>query len=133
MIEDSDYIAICKIIANKSHAIRNKVGALIVKDGNIISFGYNGTPRDLDNICERSTGETLPEVLHAESNAILKCATSNTSSDGATLYTLLAPCFECAKLIIQAKIVRVVYLEKYRNPEGLYLLRKAKIRTTKII
>jgi dCMP deaminase len=127
MINDEDYLKICEIIAAKSHSTRNKVGAVIVKDGNIISFGYNGTPSGFDNQCEDENGVTKPEVLHAESNAILKCACSVNSSEGATLYTLLSPCFECAKLIIQARIVRVVFKTKYRDLSGIKLLFKAGI------
>lgn len=129
-MNDTDYLMICHIIAFKSHAMRNKVAALLVKDGNIISFGYNGTPAGFDNACE-TNGTTKPEVLHAESNAILKCATSTNSTEGATLYTILAPCFECAKLIIQARIKMVVYQEDYRDPGGLDLLHQAKILTVK--
>ena len=129
---DSDYMQICDIIASRSYSTRNKVGAVLVRNGNFIAFGYNGTPTGFDNQCEDILGQTKPEVLHAESNAIMKCARSAESTEGCTLYTTLSPCFECAKLIIQAKIIRVVYREKYRSDDGLKLLVKAKIQCDEI-
>jgi dCMP deaminase len=115
-----------------SHAQRRKVGAILVSpQGGIIAEGFNGTPSGFDNNCE-SNLITKPEVLHAESNAITKVAKSTNSSAGATLYCTLSCCFECAKLIIQAGIVRFVYLEDYRCVNGLDLLRKAGIRVDKI-
>jgi dCMP deaminase len=120
-----------------SHAERRKVGCLIVKDTQIISEGYNGTPRGFDNRCEYTDHVdemyTKPEVLHAESNAITKLARSTNSSDGATMYVTCSPCFECAKLIIQAGIKRVVYRDMYTNKncmEALALLSKADISVT---
>ena len=111
------------------------VGCLIVKDGSIISDGYNGTPRGFDNNCEYQNPKsfdteliTKPEVLHAESNAITKLAKSTQSSSGATMYITISPCVECAKLIIQADLKRVVYGEVYRNKDGIKLLKKAKIK-----
>src|SRR5690242_14003254 len=112
--EDRFYMSLALTIAESSRAKRLKVGALLVKDGNIISFGFNGTPKGFDNVCEIN-GKTKPEVLHAESNAITKCAKSTMSSEGATLYTTDSPCFECAKLIIQSGIVRVVYEREFRD------------------
>ena len=103
------------------------MGALIVKNQRIISDGYNGTPAGFENICEDENNVTKPYVLHAEANAITKIARSNNSSEGATLYVTASPCIECAKLIIQAGIKRVVYSEKYRLEDGLDLLRKANI------
>ena len=114
-----------RIWAENSYCRRRQVGALIVKDKMIISDGYNGTPSGFDNICEDSDGTTFPYVLHAEANAITKVARSNNSSDGATLYVTAAPCIECAKLIIQAGIRRVVFSEYYRISDGLDLLAKA--------
>lgn len=126
MIElDRRYISMAHIWAENSYCIRRKVGALIVKDKTIISDGYNGTPSGFENICEDSDGVTKPYVLHAEANAITKIARSNNSSEGATLYVTASPCIECAKLIIQAGIKRVVYSEKYRLEDGIELLRKA--------
>ena len=144
---DSKYIRMAEIWATNSYAVRNKVGALLVKDGQIISDGYNGTPKGFDNNCEDEIRtpnpsdprfedielKTKPEVLHAEANAITKVAKSNYSSDGSTLYVTLSPCFECAKLIIQSGIKRVVYKETYRNTEGLELLKKAGIEVEQII
>ena len=129
-----------KCWAKLSRAQRKQVGCLIVKDGTIISDGYNGTPSGFDNTCEynnfilSSDGETVreemvtkPEVLHAESNAISKLAKSTQSSNGATLYATCSPCLDCSKLIIQSGIIRVVYGEQYRNANGLDLLKKANI------
>lgn len=103
------------------------VGALIVKDKMIISDGYNGTPSGFENVCEDENNVTKPYVLHAEANAITKIARSNNSSNGATMYVTASPCIECAKLIIQAGIKRVVYSEKYRLEDGIELLKRAGI------
>ena len=127
---DKTYINMAKSWSNLSHAKRNKVGCLIVKNGTIISDGYNGTPRGFDNNCEFKKSNILvtkPEVLHAESNAITKLAKSTQSSSGATLYTTASPCVECSKLIIQSDIIRVVYDELYKNDDGICLLKKAGI------
>lgn len=115
-------------IAKASYAERNKVGALLEKNGNIIAFGYNGTPAGFDNTCENVNYETKPEVLHAESNAIAKCARSTQSAEGSTLYITLSPCLECAKLIIQSGIKEVFYHEQYRDLCGIQLLEKANIK-----
>ena len=121
-------MAMAEELSKLSYANRKKVGCLIVKDTQIISEGYNGTPKGFSNECEyRSYVDeeyTKPEVLHAESNAISKIARSTNSSDGATLYVTLAPCFDCAKLIIQSGIARVLYDENY-NKNGLALLQQA--------
>lgn len=124
---DLRYLKMAIIWSENSYCIRRKVGALIVKDKMIISDGYNGTPSGFENICEDENNSTKPYVLHAEANAITKIARSNNSSDGATLYVTAAPCIECAKLIIQAGIKRVVYSESYRLDDGIQLLKRAKI------
>ena len=124
---DKRYIRMAGIWAENSNCTRRKVGALIVKNQMIFSDGYNGTPSGFENICEDDQGVTKPYVLHAEANAITKIARSNNSSDGATLYVTASPCIECAKLIIQSGIKRVVYSEKYRLEDGLELLQRAGI------
>ena len=128
-------MAMAKELSKLSYANRKKVGCLIVKDTQIISEGYNGTPKGFSNECEyRSYVDeeyTKPEVLHAESNAISKIARSTNSSNGATLYVTLAPCFDCAKLIIQSGIVRVIYKDHYKN-NGLNLLAKAGVKVNSI-
>ena len=160
---DYQYLRIAKIWSENSYSRRNKVGAIIVKDGMIISDGYNGTPSGFDNNCENEVKcdvdpsdsldggasicmtynddcnkcphhylVTKPEVLHAEANAITKVAKTTNSSDGSTLYVTLSPCIECAKLIIQAGIKRVVYNDIYRNTDGLELLKKAGIELVQI-
>ena len=108
-----------------SHCERRKVGALIVKDRMIISDGYNGTPTGFENICEDDEGYTKWYVLHAEANAILKVASSNHACKGATLYLTMSPCRECAKLIHQAGIIRLVYAERYKDPSGIDFLQRA--------
>ncbi len=115
------------IWAENSYCERRKVGALVVKDKMIISDGYNGTPSGFENVCEDESNVTKPYVLHAEANAITKIARSNNNSEGATLYVTASPCIECAKLIIQAGIKRVVYGEKYRLTDGIDLLERAGI------
>ncbi len=124
---DKRYMRMAMIWSENSYCVRRKVGAIIVKDKMIISDGYNGTPAGFENICEDDEGKTFPYVLHAEANAITKIARSNNSSSGATLYVTDAPCIECAKLIIQAGIKRVVYAKNYRLDDGIILLRKANI------
>lgn len=124
---DMRYIRMAKIWAENSYCERRKVGALIVKDKMIISDGYNGTPSGFENICEDENNVTKPYVLHAEANAITKIARSNNSSDGATMYVTDAPCIECAKLIIQAGIKRLVYSKEYRVEDGINLLKRADI------
>ncbi len=124
---DSSYIKMAHVWAENSYCERRKVGALIVKDRMIISDGYNGTPAGFENVCEDDNGDTKPYVLHAEANAITKVAKSHNSSQGATLYITDSPCIECAKLIIQAGINRVVYSRKYRITDGLDLLKRAGI------
>lgn len=116
-----------RIWAENSYCERRKVGALVVKDKTIISDGYNGTPSGFENKCEDSNNVTHPYVLHAEANAITKLARSSNNSDGSTLYVTASPCIECAKLIIQAGIKKVVYAEKYRLTDGIDLLRQAGI------
>ena len=98
------YLKIAELIGNHSYAERKKVGAILVKDSRIISTGFNGTPSGFDNTCETFSGGTKKEVLHAESNAIAKCARSVESAEGSILYTTLSPCFNCAKLVIQSGI-----------------------------
>jgi dCMP deaminase len=124
---DKRYLQMARIWAMNSYCKRRQVGALIVKNRMIISDGFNGTPSGFENDCEDENMHTKPYVLHAEANAITKVAKSNNSSEGATLYITAAPCLECAKLIIQSGIKRVVYSEKYRVDDGLRLLERAGI------
>ena len=150
---DKVFLNIAKEIANLSYCTRSKVGAVIVKDGNIISFGYNGMPKSMDNCCEDkmymaydaggwidvdTIEETWPfkdhlgqyrlitksEVIHAESNAIIKAAKTGSAVDGSTLYLTLSPCLDCSKLILQSGIKRVVYLNEYRSTEGIDFLKQ---------
>lgn len=124
---DKRYMRMAAIWAENSYCKRRKVGALIVKDKMIISDGYNGTPAGFENNCEDENGLTIPYVLHAEANAITKVSRSNNSSEGATLYVTTSPCIECAKLIVQAGVKRVVYAQNYRLSDGLDLIKKAGI------
>lgn len=156
------YMQVAYQFAKLSYANRRKVGCVIVKDNQVISFGYNGTPKGFDNKCEeddikyyenpdfalelieehgyvcedgcctKKDAITKREVLHAESNAIMKVAKSTMSCDGATLYTTTCPCFDCAKLIIQAGIIAVYYTEDYRDMSGVELLQKANITTKQV-
>ena len=129
---DRSYLKMAAVWAQNSYCQRRQVGALIVKDRMIISDGYNGTPSGFENICEDEEGNTKPYVLHAEANAITKVAKSNNSSEGATLYITSSPCVECAKLIIQAGIKRVVFNNEYRITDGIDLLRRADIEVVYI-
>ncbi len=125
---DKRYLRMAAIWAENSYCNRRKVGALIVKDKMIISDGYNGTPSGFENVCEDENNVTKPYVLHAEANAITKVAASSNSSAGATIYVTSSPCIECAKLIIQSGIKRVVYSEKYRVEDGCLLLKRAGVQ-----
>lgn len=124
---DKRYLRMARIWAENSYCERRKVGALMVKDRTIISDGFNGTPAGFENVCEDENGNTKTYVLHAEANAITKVARSNNSSEGATLYITASPCLDCAKLIIQAGIRRVVFNELYRITDGIDLLTRAGI------
>ena len=124
---DLRYLRMARIWAENSYCQRRQVGALVVKDKMIISDGYNGTPSGFENVCEDEHDVTKTYVLHAEANAITKLARSSNNSDGATIYITASPCIECAKLIIQAGIKRVVYGEKYRLDDGVKLLERAGI------
>lgn len=129
---DDRYIEMASVWAKNSYCKRRQVGALLVKDNMIISDGYNGTPSGFENVCEDESGVTKPYVLHAEANAISKVAKSGNNSLGATLYVTASPCIECAKLIIQAGIARVVYRDEYRLTDGVDLLRRAGIEVVKV-
>ena len=135
---DKTYLQMAGVWAQLSKAKRKKVGCLIVKDNQIISDGYNGTPQGYDNECEivnehfvpqaKNKLQTKREVLHAESNALMKLAKSTNSSKGSTIYLTISPCFDCAKLIIQAEVVRVVCSQKYRITDGIEFLNKNNIQ-----
>lgn len=122
---DGRYLRMARIWAENSYCKRRQVGAIVVKDNRIISDGYNGTPSGFENVCEDEGNVTKPYVLHAEANAITKLARSSNNSDGATIYITASPCIECAKLIIQSGIKRVVYGENYRLDDGIRLLKRA--------
>ena len=124
---DKRYLRMAEIWAENSYCERRKVGCLVVKDKRIISDGYNGTPSGFENVCEDENNLTKPYVLHAEANAITKLARSHNNSDGATIYVTDSPCIECAKLIIQAGIKRLVYSRQYRLTDGIDLLKRAGI------
>lgn len=139
---DIAYIKMASTWAELSHATRKKVGALLVKNNTIIADGYNGTPSGFENECELAISnedgsfkeyQTKWYVLHAESNALAKVAKSTQSSEGSTLYITYSPCRDCSKLILQAGIKRVVYLEEYRDISGLDFLRRAGVEVKKII
>ena len=121
---DRVFMNIAKEVATLSHCSRSKVGAVIELDGNVVSFGFNGTPKGMPNCCEDNNNTTLPYVIHGESNALLKAAKTGHSTKGGTLYLTLSPCLECSKLIMQSEIRRVIYLEKYRDTAGIDFLQK---------
>jgi dCMP deaminase len=129
---DCRYLEMAIVWAKNSYCKRRQVGAILVKNNMIISDGFNGTPSGFENICEDDDGTTKPYVLHAEANAITKVARSNNSSEGSTLYITSSPCVECAKLIIQAGIKRVVFSDNYRISDGIELLKRANIEVIQI-
>ncbi len=125
------YMDIAKRTSELSYANRNKVGAVLVKDNNILAFSWNGTPRGFNNNCEDENGKTLLEVCHAECNIFSKMSKSNESSKGSTLYVTLSPCYDCSKMIIQSEVKKVIYLEEYRIKEAIDFLKKAGIEVYK--
>jgi dCMP deaminase len=129
---DKAYLRMAQEWAELSHCARKKVGAIIVKDGMIISDGYNGTPAGFDNCCENENGETHWFVLHAEANAILKVAKSTNNCVGATLYLTLSPCKDCSKLVLQAGIKRVVFVNSYKDTTGVDFLKDAGVEVVQI-
>lgn len=129
---DKAYLRLANSWAMLSYCQRKKVGAIIVKDSVIISDGYNGTPAGFDNSCENDIGETHWYVLHAEANAILKVAKSTNNCHGATLYLTHSPCKDCSKLVLQAGIKRVVFIESYKDISGISFLENAGIEVTQI-
>jgi dCMP deaminase len=129
---DKAYLRIAKEWSKLSYCERKKVGAIIVKNRMIISDGYNGTPSGFENCCEDEHNQTKWYVLHAEANAILKVANSTQSCEGATLYITLSPCRDCSKLIHQAGIKSVVYLDGYKDDTGLQFLKKAGVEVIQI-
>ncbi len=129
---DKAYLRMAQTWAELSHCERKKVGALIVRDGRIISDGYNGTPAGFPNCCENQEGETHWYVLHAEANAILKVARSTNDCSGATLFITLSPCKDCSKLVLQAGIRRVVYMTEYKDTMGVDFLKSAGVEVVHI-
>ncbi len=129
---DRAYLKMAQQWATLSHCSRKQVGAILVKDGIIISDGYNGTPAGFDNPCEDESGDTKWYVLHAEANAITKVARSTNNAINSTLYLTLSPCRECSKLVHQAGIKRVVYMQKYKDTSGIDFLKEADIETVQI-
>ncbi|MCS3867168.1 dCMP deaminase [Chryseobacterium ginsenosidimutans] len=129
---DKAYLKMAQEWAKLSYCKRKQVGALIVKDRMIISDGYNGTPSGFENCCEDNEGKTHWYVLHAEANAILKLAASSQSAKGGTLYLTLSPCKDCSKLILQAGIARLVYINEYSDDDGISFLRNHNIEIEQI-
>ena len=129
---DKAYLRMANTWAELSHCSRKKVGAIIVKDGMIISDGYNGTPAGFDNCCENESGETHWYVLHAEANAILKLARSTNNGIGSTLYLTLSPCKDCSKLILQSGIKRVVFMNRYKDETGVQFLKNSGLELVQI-
>lgn len=129
---DQAYLNMATEWATLSHCKRKQVGAIIVKNGMIVSDGFNGVPKSFDNCCENDYGDTNWYVLHAEENAILKCAKNGQSCDGATIYQTHSSCRNCSKLILQAGIKRLVYHEDYKDLTGIEFLKEAGVEIVKI-
>lgn len=129
---DKAYLRMAQTWSVLSHCTRKRVGAIIVKDGMIISDGFNGTPSGFDNCCEDNEGNTHWYVLHAEANAILKVAKSTHNCQDATLYLTLSPCKDCSKLVVQAGIRRLVFVDGYKDQSGVEFLREAGVEVVQI-
>ena len=134
------HIIVAEEYSRLSHAIKLKVGAIVVKDNRVISIGYNGTPSGWDNKCEDSIYiddlhvelKTKPEVIHAEANAIAKLARSQESGQDATMFITHAPCIECSKIIYSSGITTVYYKHEYRDPSGVEFLLKCGVEVIKV-
>ena len=134
---DTMYMDLAERISHMSRGRRARVGAVLVKDDRIISYGWNGTPSGSDNNCEIENDDgsltTKPEVLHSESNCLMKlAATGGEGSAGSVMYVTMSPCFECSKLIRQAKITRVVFRNHYRDTGGIDFLRSFGIQVDQL-
>ncbi len=129
---DKAYLRMAMEWSKLSHCERKKVGALIVSGRRIISDGFNGTPSGMGNCCEDDNGDTKWSVLHAEANAILKVASSTNSCEGSTLYLTLSPCKDCSKLVHQSGIKRIVFIDKYKNTEGVDFLKHVGVEVVQI-
>ncbi len=127
------FMETAKVFAECSTANRLHVGCIAVKDNKIISIGYNGTPNGWDNVCEDENNKTLPEVLHAESNMLMKLARTTGGAEGSSVFITHSPCLECAKLIYQSGVKEVYYDIEYRNDEGIKFLKKCGVEVKKII
>jgi len=126
------YMNLAEEVAQMSYAKRRKVGAIAVKDGNILGFGFNGTPSGFPNECEDEDGKTLDWVLHAEVNLIAKLAKSTMSLGDATVYITTSPCMTCAKMLSQSGVKQVFYRDAYSKEDGLYLLNKLNIGVSQL-
>ena len=126
------FMETAKVFAECSTANRLHVGCIAVKDNKIISIGYNGTPNGWDNVCEDENNKTLPEVLHAESNMLMKLARTSGGAEGSSVFVTHSPCLECAKLIYQSGVKEVYYDIEYRNDEGIKFLKKCGVEVKKL-
>jgi dCMP deaminase len=126
------FMETAKVFAECSTANRLHVGCIAVKDNKIISIGYNGTPNGWDNVCEDENNKTLPEVLHAESNMLMKLARTTGGAEGSSVFITHSPCLECAKLIYQSGVKEVYYDIEYRNDEGIKFLKKCGVEVKKL-
>lgn len=141
---DDIFMELAVNLAQKSHCIKRKVGAVLTKDTRIISIGYNGPPADTHNCdeewptegCPRDSKGSCSLALHAEQNAILFAVKNGTSIENATLYVTLSPCIACARVIFSMKIRKVIYLKSYASykgiasDEGVDFLRKFGVEVT---
>ena len=130
---DRAYMKMALEWAKLSHCTRKKVGAILVKEGMIISDGYNGTPTGFPNDCEDAQGATHWYVLHAEANAIMKVARSTNNAREATLYLTHSPCKDCSKLVLQAGIKRLVYRDAYKDTAGIVLLKDGGVEVHQLV
>ena len=131
---DETMLATAKLFGDLSYCTKAKVGAVIARDGRILATGYNGTVSGHDNCCEIEIDgvlKTSPFTVHAEQNVISYCAKNGIPTDGATMYITLSPCQLCAKLIVQAGIKRVVFLDLYKDTSGLEFLKDCNIEILK--
>jgi len=125
------FLEIAQVFSKRSHSKRSQVGCVIVnEDGRIVSTGYNGTPSGVNNICENSENETHEYVIHAEMNAIFNATTSNLNNS--TIYLTLSPCIRCAAALLQKHVKEVIYIEQYRNTEGIEFLKEHGVAVNQI-
>ncbi len=140
---DEYFMSMAELASKRSTCLRRQVGAVIVKDNQVLATGYNGAPKGLPNCCDLNeclrqkmnipSGERheLCRAVHAENNAITQCAVNGVSCKGGTIYVTASPCIMCLKQIINAGILKIVALEIYPDEMSREMLEACNIEFVK--